>query len=161
MRAPVDRLERPPAWCTFRPVRARVVRVLACGLAFFACVGCDRLREVKRCRALAKEVNTSLDKIETQSKAGKTREGYGVIAFEYDSIAHGLDGFDAGLPDLDRAVAEYAALARTSARQSAALAEALGAHNAASATLATHELERLARQEKIIVARIDEECRTK
>ena len=119
------------------------------------------MSEVKRCRALAQKVNGSLDKIEERSDAGKTRANYDLIAYEYNSIAAGLDGFDGGAPELERAVADYAALARTSARQSTALAEALAAKNPASAALASHELERLARQERAIVSRIDEECRPK
>lgn len=140
---------------------ARPVRALVVCLALFAPLGCDRMRDVKLCRTLARQVNGSLDKIEADSKAGQTRAAYQTIATEYDAIAHGLDGFDGGTPELKKAVEDYAALARTSARQSAALAEALGANNPASAALATRELERLSRHERAIVIRIDEECRPK
>lgn len=162
-RAAKNRAAEPPlpaAWCTFAPVPARLARAFIVGLALAAVVGCERMNEVKRCRALAQKVNPSLDKIEARS-AEKTRVSYDLIAYEYNAIASGLDGFDAGTPELQRAAQDYAALARTSARQSAALAEALAAKNAASAALATRELERLARQEKALVARIDEECRPK
>lgn len=143
------------------PVPGRFVRAFVLGLALAASFGCERMREVKRCRALAQKVNPALDRIEARDAAGKTRASYDLIAYEYNTIAAGLDDFDGGTPELDRAVADYAALARTSARQSVALAEALGSRNAASAALATRELERLARQEKVLVLRIDEECRPK
>jgi hypothetical protein len=138
-----------------------LVRATVLGLALLLGAGCDRMREVKRCRTLARQVNTSLDNIEAASKPGPTRAGYQAIASEYDAIAHGLDGFDAGAPELQRVVGEYAALARNSARQSTAFADALAAGNGASAMLASRELERLARHEKLLVTRIDEECRPK
>jgi hypothetical protein len=142
-------------------VKVRAVRALFVGISFFACVGCERLHDVKRCRALARQVNPSLDRIEAQSKLGRAHAGYDVIAFEYDAIAKGLEGFDGGTPELDTAVRDYASLARVSARQAEALAKGLAANNNLSVGLATHELERLSRQQKIIVGRIDEECRPK
>jgi hypothetical protein len=143
-------------------VSARLVRATLLGFALCTgLVGCDRLHEVKRCRGLAQRVNTSLDKIEATSNGGKTGAAYGAIATEYDGIAQGLEGFDAGTPELTKAVEDYATLARTTARQSKTLAQALDANNKGGATLATHELERLARQERMIVMRIDEECRPK
>lgn len=141
---------------------ARLVRATVLGFALFAGVAaCDRLRDVKRCRVLAQRVNTSLDKIEAQNNGGKTGATYGAIAAEYDDIAQGLEGFDAGTPELTKAVEEYATLARTTARQSKSLAQALETKNRAVATLAIHELERLAHQERMLVMRIDEECRPK
>jgi hypothetical protein len=142
-------------------VKARLARAFVLGLALVAGAGCERLSDVKRCRALAQKVNPSLDKIEARHAAGKTRANYDLIAYEYNALAAGLDGFDGGTPELERAVQEYGALARTSAHQATALAEALAARNAPSAALATRELEHLARQERALVARIDEECRPK
>jgi hypothetical protein len=94
----------------------------------------------------------------TRAGDGGTRVGFDKAAYEYDAIAKSLEAFDAGSPELVKAVSEYAGVARSSARQSAALADALGANNPASASLASRELERLARHEKAIVARIDELC---
>ncbi|HSU38740.1 MAG TPA: hypothetical protein VLJ38_04200 [Polyangiaceae bacterium] len=142
-------------------MQGRLVPAFVLGLALAASTGCERMAEVKRCRGLAQKVNASLDKIDARSAGEKTRVNYDLIAYEYNFIASTLEGFDGGTPELERAVQDYEALARTSARQSAALAEALAAKNAASAALATRELERLARQQKAIVARIDEECRPK
>ena len=142
-----------------KPVLVRVSIVLAVGLGLF---GCERMRDVKRCRALAQRVNGSLDVIaELAPDAGKTPPAYDKVAHEYDALAASLDGFDGGTPELVKSVADYAALARTSARQAAALGAALKDDNRGSATLASHELERLARHEKTLVARIDDECRPK
>lgn len=120
--------------------------------------GCERLREVKRCRTLAHTVNPSLDSIEQLTAGPPTRAAYDKATLEYEAIAKNLDAFDGGTPELGRAVQEYAALARSTAHTSAALAQALGANNAVSVQLTTHELERLTRQQKAIVRRIDGEC---
>ena len=138
-------------------VRISIVLSLALGL-----FGCERLRDVKRCRLLAREVNASLDTIsDVAADAGRTPAAYDKVAHQYDGIAAGLDGFDGGTPELVKAVGDYAALARTTARQAAALSLAIATDNQSSASLATHELERLARHEKTLAARIDEECRPK
>ena len=69
--------------------------------------------------------------------------------------------FDGGTPELGRAVNELGALARNAAREATQLNAANQAGNKASADVYTHELERLARHEKSLAARIDDECRPK
>jgi hypothetical protein len=137
--------------------RSLLALTLLVGLA-----GCERLRDVKRCRALAQQINASLDGIEeTATTAGKTPDAYRRIAKDYDGLAAGLESFDAGSPELVKEVGEYAALARSSARQAAALGSALAVDNRAAVSGATHDLERLARHEKSLVSRIDDECKPK
>jgi hypothetical protein len=154
------------------PVRVSIVLSVMLGL-----FGCERLRDVKRCQKLAQEVNRSLDTIAqlapdsglvapdggaaAPDSGAATAGAYHQIAREYDTLATGLDGFDAGTPELVKAVGELAGVARTSARQAAALGSALAADNRATVSFTVHELERLARHEKSVVARIDDECRPK
>jgi len=138
-------------------VSARLVRVLVVVAAGLALFGCDRLRDVKRCRTLARSVNTSLDTIEGAT-AKPTSSAYGQATLEYEGLAKRLDTFDGGSPELARDVHEYAAFARSSARASAALAQGLHTNNSAAVQVNARELERLARQEKVIVRRIDDDC---
>ncbi|HEV8551568.1 MAG TPA: hypothetical protein VGQ57_21115, partial [Polyangiaceae bacterium] len=63
--------------------------------------------------------------------------------------------------ELERAVLELSSVTRTAARQATALDQAIKSNGKASAQLARHELEKLSRHEKMIAARIDDECRPK
>jgi hypothetical protein len=138
-------------------VSARTARALAVVAALLALLGCERLRDVKRCRQLARSVNSSLDTIEGLT-AKPTSSAYGQATLEYEGLAKRLDAFDGGSPELVRDVHEYAAFARSSARTSAAMAQALNSKNAANTESSARELERLGRQEKVIVRRIDDDC---
>ncbi|HTQ02301.1 MAG TPA: hypothetical protein VMI54_00540 [Polyangiaceae bacterium] len=138
----------------------RLVRVLVAAAGALVLFGCERLRDVKRCRTLAENVNSSLDTIEavTAGSGAPAASAYGKATLEYEALAKKLEGFDGGTPELTRAVEEYAAVARSSAHASAALAQALNAKNGVSVQLSSHDLERLSHQEKAIARRIDDEC---
>jgi hypothetical protein len=124
-------------------------------------LGCDRMRDVKRCRVLARTVNASFDAIEKEVARGPKDASYQAIGKEYDALAKSLEGFDGGTPELGRAVNELAALSRNAARHANGLEEAKKGDNKQTANVLTHELERQAKQEKVIAGRIDEECRPK
>lgn len=129
--------------------------VVAVALALF---GCERLRDVKRCRTLARSVNSSLDVIDGLTTVKPTSSAYAQATLEYAELAKRLEAFDGGSPELARDVREYAVFARSSAHASASLAQGLSAKNAVTVELASHDLERLARQEKAIARRIDDDC---
>jgi hypothetical protein len=143
------------------PVRTLALRSTLLGFAVSALVlvGCDRLRDVKRCRTLARQVNASFDVIEKESARGPKDASYAAIAKEYTALAKGLDGFDGGTPELGRAVTDLGLLARNASRQATELDGARKVDNKITAGIYSRELERLARQEKGIAARIDDECR--
>jgi len=143
------------------PVRSLVARATLVGFSLSAVlvVGCDRMRDVKRCRTLARQVNASFDVIEKEFGRGPKDTSYAAIAKEYTALAQGLDGFDGGTPELNRAVVDLGSLARNASRQATGLDEARKADNKITAGVYTRELERLSRQEKGIAARIDDECR--
>lgn len=143
------------------PVRTAVARSTLLGLALSAVVvvGCDRMRDVKRCRTLAQQVNASFDVIEKEAADGSVDASYAAIAKEYTTLAQGLDAFDGGTPELGRAVTDLRTLAHNASRQAAGLDEARKSDNKITASVYSRELERLARQEKSIAARIDDECR--
>lgn len=142
-------------------VRAVVLRSTLLGLAASAVLllGCDRMRDVKRCRTLARQVNGSFDVIEKEWARGPKDASYAAIAKEYTALAQGLDGFDGGTPELGRAVTDLGQVARSASRQATELDGARKADNKISAGIYARELERLSRQEKGIAARIDDECR--
>ncbi len=123
-------------------------------------LGCERMQDVKRCRALAREVNLALDGVEKEA-SGKQPVAWERIAKQYSALATSLEGFDGGTPELEKAVNELSILARNTARQSTALGAALDGGNKGTAQLSTNELERLARHQKLLAARIDDECRPK
>jgi len=119
------------------------------------------MRDVKRCRELAERVNTKLDAVDREAARGEKDMDYGKISKEYAALAKGIDGFDGGTPELVRAVEEFEVLARNASRHAHLAEQAQKSDNAASAGLAKRELERIARQEKSVAARIDDECRPK
>lgn len=136
----------------------RVVRLLVVVAAALALFGCERLRDVKRCRMLARSVNASLDTIEGLTTVKPTSSAYAQATLEYESLAKRLEAFDGGSPELARDVQEYTAFARSSAHASASLAQGLSAKNSVTVQLSARDLERLAHQEKTIARRIDDDC---
>src|SRR5689334_17433294 len=112
------------------------------------------MRDVKRCRVLARTVNASFDAIEKEAARGPKTASYELIAKEYGSLAKNLEGFDGGTPELGRAVNELAAISRNAARHAHDLDEARKGENPQVANVLTHELERQAKQEKVIAGRI-------
>ncbi len=138
-------------------------------------LACERLSTVKRCRALAKEVNHALDDIEAQSEP-RTPAAYAGASRGYAALARSLPnderdaGTDAGAdaavvappPDageLERAVSDYRATLEAASRATAELAEALDAGNQASAAVMRRDLEALSQKAKLNVKRIDATCR--
>jgi hypothetical protein len=130
--------------------------ILVCGLC-----GCDCLRDVKRCRELASQVNTTFDAVEHELAGSRSSESYTKIAGKYRELARKLEDFEGVTPELEKDVSELSTLSRSTARQSLALAGALEAKNPTSEALATRELEHLAKQERTLAQRINEECRPK
>jgi len=147
----------------------RFERTVTPALLGIALLGCDRLHDVKRCRELAREVNGKLDAVEQElaptpagsASAGPAGSAYAKAAKHYQALSHSLGDFDGGSAELEKTVDELSSVSRAAARQTAALASALDAKNDASALVATRELERLAKHEKTLVQRIDDECRPK
>jgi hypothetical protein len=135
----------------------RVLLGLVLGCAFLA--GCERLRDVKRCRELADRVNTKLDAVDREVARGNKDMDYGKISKEYAALAKSIAGFDGGTPELVHAVSELEVLARNASRHAHLVDQMLEGDNPSAASVSKRELERLARQEKSIAARIDDECR--
>jgi hypothetical protein len=123
--------------------------------------GCQRMADVKRCRALVRSVNATLDEIEAEASKPKERIAYEQIANKYRDLGKALESFQGASPELARAVTEYAALARTASHDASALGSALDAGTPGPAGIASRDLERLSRHQKLITARIDDECRAK
>jgi len=154
-----SRADKPSSVDAVRSATDRLLPPLLLACALLG--GCERMRDVKRCRQLAERVNARLDAVEREAARGDKDVDYGKLSKEYSALAKGLADFDGGAPDLARTVEEFEVLSRNAARHAQLLDQALESDNAASATLAKRELERLARQEKSIAARIDDECRPK
>ena len=132
-------------------------------LFFLACLalataGCEQLRTVKQCRALSDSVNPKLEAIGASPGEPATAAGYQKAAVGYANLAQEVDQFDAGVPELDRAVDDYASALRTSSVHAGELAKALDAGNLESAALAGRELEQLKHAQKSAVKRFQQEC---
>lgn len=134
-----------------------------------AALACGRFTNLKRCQAVADDVNPVLDQIEKGTKR-RTPATYASASRAYEKLARDLrshlpdGGPDAGLPPappdaFERSVEEYRTVMEAAARHTAGLAEALDAGNTASATLETRQLEELARQAKTAAKRVDGSCR--
>jgi hypothetical protein len=117
--------------------------------------GCGKLREVRLCRGLARDVNAALDEIETLSKAHPLDELR--IAKRYAQLATTLAPRAVGDRPLAVALRDYITVLQSTD-------VALKNHDAAMksqparAVEGRRELERLVRRERSAATRIDVEC---
>jgi hypothetical protein len=133
------------------------------GLFLLACLalgstGCDKLRTVKQCRELAASVNPKLEAIARGVATAPSAAAYQQAAAGYLEAAKVLDTFDAGAPELDRAVDDYASTLRTSGLHAGELAAALDAGNQASAALTARQFAQLKQSQKSALKRFQQEC---
>jgi hypothetical protein len=119
---------------------------------------CERVRTVKQCRELAASVNPKLAAISEGVAKGPNAAAYQRAAAGYLEAAKVLDAFDAGAPELDRAVDDYASTLRTSGTHAGELAAALDAGNQASAALSARQFAQLKQSQKSAVKRFQQEC---
>ena len=120
---------------------------------------------VKRCRALANDVNDKLDTIEEVTKKG-TPAGYASASRLYADLARTVERHfpDAGAdakPDprgFERSARDYQNLLMAGSRHTAGLGQALADGNQASASIEMRSLEDVSRQTKTAVKRIDASC---
>jgi hypothetical protein len=124
-------------------------------LLSLASSGCGKFREISACRALAKEVNTSLDDIETLSKAKPVDELR--IADRYTALAKTLEPRAKGETPLAVALAEYVSVLQATSAAVRNHATVVKNGNVRGND-SRRELERLLRREHSAVARIDVAC---
>jgi hypothetical protein len=159
------------------PVYRLALPLATCALVLL--VACDRMATVKRCRTLARSVNTKLAAIEKATER-RTPETYAEASKLYAELARDLDAYlpeaaahasrdaspDAapGLPpDPDprgftNRVREYKALMQAGARHTSGLAAALGAGNDKSGSIEVNQLNELTKQVKAATKRLDATC---
>lgn len=121
-------------------------------------LGCGRVREVRGCRALARVVNPAFDAIAARTAKDRSAASYRFAADRYAKLAAELKPFDIGIPRTEGAVDELGGAMKEAAAQATKLAEALERGDAVVAGAARRELAQLARQQKTIAARIDDDC---
>jgi len=127
-------------------------------VAAIGVLGCGRIREVKGCRALARLVNPVLDDISERVAHGKGADPYRYAAERYGKLASDLKKFDVGIPRAEKSIDDLGTALREASTQSAKLAEALEKRDVVVAASARRDLGHVARLEKAIVTRIDNDC---
>jgi hypothetical protein len=123
-------------------------------------LGCERVALVKKCRGLAERVNPELESIALAVEKKRDAATYRDVAKRYSTLAKELEAFDAGAPEVDRAVAEYATSLRSSSRHVGVLAQAADAGTPQSSALVTRELEQEAKRQKNAAKRFRQECQS-
>ena len=136
-------------------MRPNAVLVLA---AILGTLGCGRVREVKACRSLARIVNPALDEIAARVGKDRSAASYRFAAARYGKLATELTHFRLGIPRTERTVEELADAMKQASTQSTMLADALEKRDAVLAGNARRELTQLARHQKAITMRIDDDC---
>jgi len=136
-------------------MRFRTLCVLA---AAVAALGCGRIREVKGCRALARMVNPVLDDISARIEKDKSPLQYRYAATRYEKLAADLKLFDVGIPRAEKTIDELGNAMKDAGTQATRLADALDKRDAVTAASARRDLGQLARVQKSIAARIDNDC---
>ena len=144
-------LRRTPLWS--------MVGVLLLSLA------CDRMATVKRCKALARDVNPKLDAIDkvTRNRSAKSyREASRLYTELAGALSRHLPPVDAAVSadprGFERSIREYQAMLLAASRLTSGLSQALAAGNQASAAVEIRQLEELSRSAKAAVKRIDSSC---
>lgn len=128
-------------------------------------LACDRMATVKRCKALARDVNPKLDAIEKTTR-NRSAKSYSEASRLYTELAgvlsRHLPPADAGVSDdprgFERSIREYQAMLLAASRHASGLSQALAAGNQASASLEIRQLDELSRSAKGAVKRIDSSC---
>ncbi len=134
-----------------------IPRLLALCLALGA-TGCGKVKEIKACRALSHDVNSTLDAIERLSKSNQPDREL-LMAKRYGELSKQLAPRATGESALASAVREYAALLASTDTALRAYAEAVKANNGSRIAETRRELDRLVRRERATVARISVECK--
>jgi hypothetical protein len=134
------------------------MRSLLVALGLLLALGCERMAVVKKCRALADRVNPELEAMEESVRAKQDAPTFQALSPRYIALAKELEAFDAGVPELDHAVSDYAGTLRASSRKVAELAKALDGGLAESANVTRRELEQDAKRQKVIAKRFQKEC---
>ena len=141
-------------------MRYRTVVLLVGGLGtvvIFGALGCGRLLEVRRCRALATLVNPALDDISAQmTKPGSTP--YRFAAQRYKAVSSELARFDLGIARAEKTVDELGSTFAQASAHSATLADALEKRDVVIAASARRDLVNLARSQKALAKRIEKDC---
>jgi hypothetical protein len=122
-----------------------------------ACCGCGRVKEISACRALAHEVNPTLDQIEALSKK-PSHESHAQMAKLYAELAKRLRAQASGKSALATAIRDYAGALDATAGALRNLSEAGRTGVSARANEPRRELERQVKRERAAVIRIDAEC---
>lgn len=135
----------------------RLPVLLALSLSICA-TGCGKIREIRACRELTREVNPVLDKIEALSSS-KAADKELQMAREYHALAKRLAPRTLGASTLAGAVRDYTAILSAADTALRAQAEALKSNNLPRVTETRRELERLVKRERTAVTRLTTECR--
>jgi hypothetical protein len=136
----------------------RLVPLFLLSWLLLGSTACERVHTVKQCRELAASVNPKLAAIAEDVAKGPNAPAYQRASAGYLEAAKVLDAFDAGAPELDRAVDDYASTLRTSGTHAGELAAALDAGNQASAALSARQFAQLKQSQKSAVKRFQHEC---
>ena len=126
---------------------------------------CDRMASVKRCKALARDVNPKLDAIEKATR-NRSAKSYSEASRLYTELAGTLSrhlppadaGVSADPRGFERSIREYQAMLLAASRNASGLSQALAAGNQASASIEIRQLDELSRSAKAAVKRIDASC---
>jgi hypothetical protein len=119
--------------------------------------GCGRLGEISACRALAREVNPTLDQIEALSKQpGADAEER--MAQQYLALSKRVAPHAAGNSTLAAAVKDYAAVLESTGKALRSHADSVRAGAGPRTNEPRRELDRLVKRERTATARIEAEC---
>jgi hypothetical protein len=130
--------------------------VLSAGLALLL-TSCDRISEIRQCRALAREISQALDGVEALSTSTDP-ERTSRMAGAYDALAKTLSPRAEGGTPLAAAVRDYTSLIETTAHTLKAHADAVRAGQAARIAETRRDLERIVKRERAAIARLSAEC---
>jgi hypothetical protein len=121
--------------------------------------GCGHFRRVAECRRLADHVNGALDEIAaTQDAGGVTAASYRDIADRYDKLGSDVLSFAHEDDSLGRALKEYGAFYKDTARTLRLLADVTEHRDLVAAVRVRRDAGNMMRRDRSLAARVDALC---
>ncbi|MDF3066531.1 MAG: hypothetical protein K0R38_2132 [Polyangiaceae bacterium] len=128
--------------------------LLALAVVVLTTSGCSRVREIRACRAIVREVNGALAEVQQLSEAKPVDEPR--IARRYGDLAKALVPYAQGESSLAIAMRDYIAVVQSTEVAVRAHANAVSTQGRVSE--ARRELDKLTKRERAAASRIENEC---
>ncbi len=134
-------------------------RIACLALLAALATGCERFERTRQCRALAELVNPELEAIEKVQQSGKhDAKTFEDISNRYRQLSERMKAFEAKESLVSTIVTQYVELLKETATVTRSLSDALREKDVIRARHEELELERIARQQRVLSSQLGGAC---